>query len=106
MVPLTRLQRDSSLGSKTTQPVLARMDSSRNMKSRRTLTYFQFPSLEQVRAPQTRMPWPGMARIRLTPLGLSLLCSASLSWTARPVQPLTISLAGALWTPRSISTRA
>ena len=106
MVRRTRIHSSSSLGSKTTQLVLALMDSSRKMNRRRTLTYFHSGLELAVRAPQTRMPWPGNRRMRFTPLGLSISCSAVLYVTARPVQLATVSLAGALWTPRVLSLRA
>ena len=78
MVRRTRIHSSSSLGSKTTQLVLALMDSSRKMNRRRTFTYFHWGLELAVRAPHTRMPWPGKERIRLTPLGLSISCSAVL----------------------------
>ena len=47
------------------------IDSSRNMNSRRTLTYFHALSEDRVRAPHTRWPWPGKKRSALIPLGFS-----------------------------------
>src|SRR5678809_851340 len=82
------------------------MDLSRNMNRRLTLTYFQSVLDVSVRAPQTRMPRLGKLRMALTPRGLSVSWSASvrLFWSASA--PRTISLAGALNTPRSVSVLA
>ena len=59
-----------------------------------------------MRAPQTRMPRPGKARMQLTPIGLSRSCSPRVIWISRSTAPRTTSLAGALCTPRSKSLRA
>jgi hypothetical protein len=105
MVRVTRFHRRWSFGSKTTHWVAASMDDSTMMNSRRTLMYFQLGSLDRVRAPQMRMPPPCMVRMALMPLGLSRSCSPRETLYLRPSAPRTSSLAGALWTPRSLSTR-
>ncbi len=76
------------------------------MNSRRTLTYFHSAFEVIVRAPQTRMPRPGKLRMAFTPLGLRTSWVPSLMSNSRSSAPRTISLAGALNTPRSVSVRA
>ena len=60
-----------------------------------------------MRAPQTRMPRPGNARMQLMPTGLSRSCSLLVSWISRSIAPRTTSLAGALCSrARSMPFRA
>jgi hypothetical protein len=93
------------LGSKTTHWVARSIDVSTMMNRRRTLMYFHDASLDSVRAPQTRMPPPCMRRMQLTPFGLRRSCSPFEMLYFKPSAPRTISFAGALWTPRSLSVR-
>ena len=58
-----------------------------------------------MRAPQTRMPRPGNARMQLMPTGLSRSCSFLVTWISRLIAPRITSLAGALCTPRVSSLR-
>ena len=76
IVICTRCQSATSFGSNTTQLVFALMLSSTKMNRRRTLTYLKLLLLLAVRAPQIRMPCPGIARIRLMPAGFKISCSA------------------------------
>jgi len=76
MVRCTLCHSAVSLGSNTTQLVLALMLSSTKMNRRRTLTYLKLLLLLAVLAPHTRMPCPGSARIRLIPAGFRISCSA------------------------------
>src|SRR5437762_3409747 len=62
--------------------------------------------LAGVRAPQTRIPRPGKARITLMPCGLSRSCSLLVICSSSEIAPRTTSLAGALCTPRVSSLRA
>src|SRR6266699_3743671 len=68
--------------------------------------YRQAGSLERVRAPQTRMPRPGKARMTLIPCGFSRSCSLLVTCNSREIAPRTTSFAGALCTPRVSSLRA
>src|SRR5205823_1092258 len=54
----------------------------------------------EVRAPQTRMPRPGKARMTLIPCGFSRSCSLLVTCSSREMAPRTTSFAGALCTPR------
>ena len=58
-----------------------------------------------MRAPQTRMPRPGKARITLIPTGFSRSCSALVIVVSSESAPRTTSFAGALCTPRVSSER-
>ena len=60
---------------------------------------------DNVRAPQTRIPRPGKARMQLIPTGFSRSCSLRVIWVSSSIAPRTISLAGALCTPRVSSLR-
>ena len=55
---------------------------------------------------QMRVPRPGNERMQFTPMGLRKSCSLRETFFSRPITPRTTSLAGALCTPRSPSTRA
>ena len=59
-----------------------------------------------VRAPHTRLPRPSKKRSALMPSGLRTSCRPLLMLISNLVRPRTISLAGALCTPRSMSDRA
>ena len=51
---------------------------------------------DRVRAPQTRMPRPGKARMQLMPTGLSRSCSFLVICTSSAIAPRTTSFAGRL----------
>ncbi len=111
----TAIHVGSELGSKTAHCVPRSIDCSRKMNSRRTLMYFHIASDDIVRAPQTRMSRPSerKSRMTLTParvqdvvLALGQRAAERLAmppFRSRLRMPRTTSLAGALWTPRSMS---
>src|SRR5271157_3253665 len=82
------------------------MDFSRKMNSRRTFTYCQLGSVAVVRAPHTVGGPPWNWRMALMPAMLIWPWSASFIASSRPTAPLTIALAGALYTPRVLSVLA
>ena len=96
MVRLTRCQSAMSFGSKTTHCVPSSTEPSMKLKRRRTLMYRHAGSLESVRAPQTRIPRPGNARMTLIPWGFSWSCSPLVTWSSSEIAPRTTSFAGAL----------
>ena len=104
----TLLQVADVLGSNTTHCVPRRIDCSRKISRRRTLTYLHVGSLDIVRAPQTRIPRPsaGKARMQLTPRRFKLASIESVKSISNAFAPSRTSLAGDLCTPRSISIRA
>ena len=107
IVCLTRAHSRSSLGSNTTHCVPSSIDSSRNRKSRRTLTYFQSVFVGAgARAPDAdaaagkRADAVHAARIEDVLLALGDL------ELERRARRRTTSFAGALNTPRSMSVLA
>ncbi len=82
------------------------MEASTKMNKRRTLMYFHELSDVTTRAPHTRFPRPGKNRSALMFFGFSTSCSRFVTSCAILLMERITSLAGALWTPRSMSTRA
>src|SRR4051812_35230238 len=102
----------SSFGSKTTHCVPRYRLSSRKSANRRTGTYFHSDASASlptsVREPQTTLPAAGEGRRALTPSGLTIPFSPSVSFEVSSITPPSdaSSPAGAFHTPREASVRA